>query len=430
MKRNKIKTKFIKHELLGFIICGIILSGFLTAGCAYKIPETQKNTDMDNAVNVINSALNNARSSKTGNAVIDLNNNPERVQIGDLASVRYCLKLENGEVLRTNIREVLDNRETILSDNYIEPFDLNDLEVLAGVKDAFPGLHSGVIGMEKGETKNIFIPSEEGYGPKRDNRIKTFSSVKFLPKKTGINPEKFHELFKAEPVKGSLVHLVPYFYHRIIEINEKEVILEAEIKDSFSLKSEIGDTKIYLEGNNVAITLEPKQGADFFAGNEKGRIVSIDEKNFTVDFNHPLSGKNLVLELTVDSIIKASTVKNWKIPWHEDYDEGFATAENSGKPVALFLYEDGCPWCRKLFTETMNDPRVTKYRDDFIWIKTNGEDYPDVTEVYDQKLFPAVIFLGSRGEEIKRLSGFKYAPVLREELNKVIHITENKRNFL
>ncbi|MGD9159970.1 MAG: FKBP-type peptidyl-prolyl cis-trans isomerase [Desulfobacteraceae bacterium] len=410
MRKNEIKTKFMMHELLISILCGVVFTGFLLAGCAHKTLESQNKTGMDNAANILSSALNDAGAGKTGDAV-------KTVQVGDLVGVRYCLTLENGEILRTNIREILDNSEITLSDKYIESITFNDLEVLAGKKDSFPGLHNAVIGMKKGETNKIVIPPEEGYGPRSGARIRSFSSVRRLPKKTSVSLKKFHELFKSAPVKGNLVHLVPYFYHRITEINEKEVALEAEIKDAFSLKSEIGDTRIFQEENNIAIALQPKQGADFVMGNEKGRIVSMDENSFTVDFNHPLAGKKLFLELTVDSVIKASSLKDWELSWHEDYDDGLAITKKTGKPVVLIFYEDGCPWCEKLFNETLKDPRIEYLENEFVWIKADGEKHPELMDSYKMDSYPSILLLDSKGKVIEKMTGFKFAPVLRDRLN-------------
>jgi FKBP-type peptidyl-prolyl cis-trans isomerase 2 len=283
--------------------------------------------------------------------------------------------------------------------------------------------------MKKGETDNIVIPPEEGYGPRSDDRVRSFSSIRLFPKKTIISPEKFHELFKAEPVKGNPVHLVSYFNHRIVEINKKEIVLEAEIKDSISLKSEIGDTMITPEENNIALTLQPRLGADFSAGNEKGKIVSINEKSFTVDFNHPLAGKNLFLELAVDSVIKASTVENWKIPWQEDHDKGLAIAEKSGKPVALILYKDGCQWCEKLFKTTMKDPRVEYFENEFIWIKVNGKEHPEFMDIYKTDSYPSILLLDSRGQVIEKMLGFKYAYVLRDNLSSALQKMEKATTF-
>ena len=421
MRRNKIKVNFVKHEILIYFLYGIVFLGFLTNVHAREAMTIPKKAGIDDAIEILNNALIDSRDNKKGNITINMNDSSLTVQAGDLVGVKYCLKLETGEILRTNIKELLDDKEIPLSENYIESNIFSEVEVLAGEMDAFPGLHSGVIGMKKGETKKIVVSPEEGYGPRKEDRIKTFPSLRLLPKKTSINQEKFHELFNMAPVVGDSVHLVPYFYHKITEINEMEVVLEAEIKGTYSLKSEIGDIKITPEENNIAITLEPQKGADFVVGNETGKIASVDDNVFTVDFNHPLAGKNLVLDMTVDSIIEASRLKDWEISWHEDYDEGLQIAKGKDKPAVIVLYSDTCGWCEKLFVETMTDPRVTLYKDDFIWIKANEKSYPELMELYSQNSSPAIVFLGKQGEEIEKLSGFKYAPMLREKLSNVLY---------
>ncbi|MDI6801929.1 MAG: peptidylprolyl isomerase [Thermodesulfovibrionales bacterium] len=50
----------------------------------------------------------------------------------------------------------------------------NPLEFVVGEGEVIPGLEQGVIGMAKGETKVITIPSELAYGPREEERVFEF----------------------------------------------------------------------------------------------------------------------------------------------------------------------------------------------------------------------------------------------------------------
>ncbi len=71
---------------------------------------------------------------------------------GDTVKVHYTGKLENGEVFDTSKER-------------------QPLEFRIGGGELIPGFEEGIIDMEIGEKKNITIPSEKAYGPKREELI-------------------------------------------------------------------------------------------------------------------------------------------------------------------------------------------------------------------------------------------------------------------
>jgi FKBP-type peptidyl-prolyl cis-trans isomerase 2 len=345
-----------------------------------------------------------------------LANESGAVQAGDLVSVFYSLSLESGALVRTNIPELANNSAMLKAAEYKESVVSGPLTVLAGQQDGFPGVHDAILGMKDGETKRSIITPDEAYGPRSDDKVKSFSSVRHVPKSTKIPVKTFQEQYKSKPEKGDRLQLVPYFYHKVVEVTADEVLLDADLKDTLVSDDGFGKTRAVPESDSITITLEPKLGADFEADNSTGKIVSTGKDTFKVDFNNPLAGKTLTLETRVVSIIKAPFFKDRNITWHEDHDEGLNAAAKSGKPVVLALYADWCPWCKKLFSETFVDPRVTMLRDDFVWVKSNSDKDKSLKELYGQKDFPFIVLMNSNGKVINRLSGFKYAYDLRDEL--------------
>ena len=73
---------------------------------------------------------------------------------GDKVKVQYTGSLEDGKVFDSS-----RNRQP--------------LEFTVGSESVIPGFEKGVIGMEVGEKKTITIPPEEGYGPLREELIRT-----------------------------------------------------------------------------------------------------------------------------------------------------------------------------------------------------------------------------------------------------------------
>ncbi len=88
-----------------------------------------------------------------------------QAQSGDRVTVQYIGTLENGRIFdRTD--------------------DDGPLIFTIGSDQVFPALEKKVIGMRVGETKNIFIPAADAYGPRRDDNILTLSRDIFPPDRT------------------------------------------------------------------------------------------------------------------------------------------------------------------------------------------------------------------------------------------------------
>ena len=71
---------------------------------------------------------------------------------GNTVKVHYTGKLEDGTVFDSSKGR-------------------DPLEVKLGTNAIIPGFEKGLMGMEVGDKKTITIPSEEGYGPRRDELI-------------------------------------------------------------------------------------------------------------------------------------------------------------------------------------------------------------------------------------------------------------------
>ncbi|MFP4369616.1 MAG: FKBP-type peptidyl-prolyl cis-trans isomerase [Bacteroidota bacterium] len=74
------------------------------------------------------------------------------VKKGDTVKIHYTGKLESGEVFDSSK-------------------DREPLEFTVGTGQVIPGFENGILGMDKGETKTVEVPVDEGYGSYRDDLI-------------------------------------------------------------------------------------------------------------------------------------------------------------------------------------------------------------------------------------------------------------------
>lgn len=75
-----------------------------------------------------------------------------QVQIGSTVTISYIGTLDDGTIFYSTKEH--------------EP-----LTITVGADQIFPALERAIIGMEAGETRNIVLSAEEGYGPRRKENI-------------------------------------------------------------------------------------------------------------------------------------------------------------------------------------------------------------------------------------------------------------------
>jgi FKBP-type peptidyl-prolyl cis-trans isomerase 2 len=76
-----------------------------------------------------------------------------RAKDGDAVAIRYIGTLDNGRIFAST------------------EADDEPLHFTLGAGEVFPALERAVLGMAVGEAKNILIPAEEAYGPRRPENV-------------------------------------------------------------------------------------------------------------------------------------------------------------------------------------------------------------------------------------------------------------------
>ncbi|MFH1106663.1 MAG: peptidylprolyl isomerase [Candidatus Micrarchaeota archaeon] len=88
-----------------------------------------------------------------------------RVQAGDVVSVEYVGKFENGTLFDTNVQAEAEKAGLPVSPSY----DL--LTFTIGTRQMIPGFEAAVVGMKAGDKKTASIPPEEAYGEPSDENV-------------------------------------------------------------------------------------------------------------------------------------------------------------------------------------------------------------------------------------------------------------------
>lgn len=122
-----------------------------------------------------------------------------QAQLGDRVKVHYTGRLDDGTVFDSSI--------------ITDP-----LEFTIGEREVVPGFEEAVIGMSPGESKNVKIPVDKAYGPRREDMTIVVDRDKFPP---DIEPEVGQQLEIRQREDGQT------FPVTVADVSESSVTLDA-----------------------------------------------------------------------------------------------------------------------------------------------------------------------------------------------------------
>ncbi|MBU1172202.1 MAG: thioredoxin family protein [Proteobacteria bacterium] len=349
-----------------------------------------------------------------------VNEDPDLVQAGDFVEIDYTMTLENGDLIRTT-REGESEKLRQDSQAWIDPESVKDMifcpePIIVGKGDSLADVSDQLIGMKIGDKKRLTLPSDHGGIPLDQEKIKRFARTRQSPVAMTTSQADFLKQFGRKPEIGISVQATPYFLYKITNIENGLVSLGTDFSGEKVVQDDLGHTRLKREDDHVTLELEPDIGAPFKLGSKKGHIVSLDDTHFTVDFNPPLAGKTLFMDLELVSLVKASRFWSVAIDWLENYDEGLAAMAGQGKPMLLFLYRTGCPWCERMEKEVFTDPRIRMIGKDLTWVQVNSSIHTDIKAMYNQDGFPLIVLMNADQSIYRALKGYRDAGKLRKEI--------------
>jgi thioredoxin-like negative regulator of GroEL len=108
-----------------------------------------------------------------------------------------------------------------------------------------------------------------------------------------------------------------------------------------------------------------------------------------------------------------------EIPWITGTTKALKEARSSGNPVVVDLWAVWCEPCKLMEKTTFRDSRVLQAIDGFVPLKVDADADTIFVERYEIEIFPTMLFLDEKGEEITRLTGLIEADPLLAKLEKV-----------
>jgi len=108
------------------------------------------------------------------------------VKRGDKVKIHFRGKLKDGRVFTSN-----ENQEP--------------LEFEAGAGEILPGIDEEVIGMKKGEQKEITLPPEKGFGKRREDLVRKIDKDMFKDKKVELGQRVYMQTQQGKVIPAQIV---------------------------------------------------------------------------------------------------------------------------------------------------------------------------------------------------------------------------------
>ena len=101
-----------------------------------------------------------------------------------------------------------------------------------------------------------------------------------------------------------------------------------------------------------------------------------------------------------------------EIKWEETFEGAMQRARAQNKPILIDFYADWCGPCKDMDARVYPDRQVIAQSQNWVTVKVNGEQRPDVMQAYGLSAYPTLVFAQSNGKPVKIIEGYHDAPQL------------------
>lgn len=279
----------------------LLLSSVLLFGCTSQKPSNNSTEPKIYLVPISNSPSNSSTGANSDLVLVDI---PEfeSAGFGDIISVNYSLYV-NGTLYDTNVRDVATQANLSRLPSAFSPLTFP----MILNKSIINGFVLNLIGMQKGDTKTFNVSPGSGYGFVDPSQILSISRYQNLSlyenvslidlQRAGINTSVgsgfetasgFVFINSTTSTTATLYYLftpgsrftfqgIP---QHVVSVDSQNALLEYDFALGMTYRvphPETGEVEVFT-------------------------VVSKDNESLTLDYNHPLAGKNLTFNVTVLSV--------------------------------------------------------------------------------------------------------------------------------
>lgn len=240
-----------------------------------------------------------------------------RVEAGDAVRVDYTCRLPDGRLIASTQSETVAAEAQRIGPLFAGPsmWGAKPMRAslpgeatgrlaagqLAGVGDYIDAqLAEALPGMERGERRRVTFDAKTPEGLKREVRYMSLARVRHRSKEVRQAKRFYRQMRGQVPPVGEVVEWEPGFNARVVSDEGDEVVLRIEPADGMQFATAFGEAVIRDQGDQYDVTIDPREGELVRTGNLMGRIDTVEEKVFVVDYGHPYGGAAITCDVTVN----------------------------------------------------------------------------------------------------------------------------------
>lgn len=98
---------------------------------------------------------------------------------------------------------------------------------------------------------------------------------------------------------------------------------------------------------------------------------------------------------------------NSLIKWNNNLDDALKQSQKENKNIFIYFGAEWCGYCKSLEKDTFTNPQLAKkLNNEYICVKVDTDENPDLASKYNVKGLPTLMILDSEGNPIKTIPGF------------------------
>jgi hypothetical protein len=229
---------------------------------------------------------------------------------GEQAALHFNCRLNTGELAASTHGGAALDKTTPKAAIFIPDKDDAPMAIIAGVglaEESGKGFRSfeeeigsrlavKAVAMRPGESRLVTLaekarPAVGGQG------LLSMARVRVRPKEVHISRAEYTARRGSEPEIGASYIVDPLVPGTVTAVKDTDVTVRFTADPGREVKTPFGPAVIRDAGDHYEIAIDPRPGSLTRSGPLVGRIVKIDERSFTIDYNHPFGGEELRCEV-------------------------------------------------------------------------------------------------------------------------------------
>ena len=246
---------------------------------------------------------------------------PRQIRPGDVADVRYLCRFNSGEVAaatdpvaasqpKSNIYEQRTESGplsiTAISAEQAKQPVLTPIGQRSFEEEIQNQLGQAIVGMKEGEGRLAELKVEDAAPTVSEKYLARLNRVRVQPKVVVMQKHTYEYLTNQSPEIGQAYTYDTDFPGSVGSISDTDVTIRISAIPTGTIKeTPFGPGRIREESDNYLLEIDARKGALVRATDMVGRISSVDDTRFTVDFGNAFGGETLLCDVTVEKIANA-----------------------------------------------------------------------------------------------------------------------------